>query len=94
MNPIPSDSQPITPLIHPLPFPKKTVLMVIDLINAFGPEPYSPTPELPVSAIDSEFCAKTNRVIDFFSKHGCHILFLCDHHSEADFLRLNEPPHA
>ncbi len=68
--------------------------MVIDLINAFGPEPFSPTPELPVSAINAEFCAKTNAIIDFFSKHGCHILFLCDHHSEADFIRMNEPPHA
>ncbi len=71
-----------------------SVLIIIDLINAFGPSSISPTPELPVSAINPHFQFVVNSVISYWDTQDKPIVFISDAHHQSDYQRLNEPPHA
>ncbi|QEE15190.1 cysteine hydrolase family protein [Promethearchaeum syntrophicum] len=71
-----------------------SVLIIIDLINAFGPSPISPTPELPVPTINEHFQYVVNSVISLWESQRKPIIFISDAHHQSDFERLNEPPHA
>ncbi|MBD3351752.1 MAG: isochorismatase family protein [Candidatus Lokiarchaeota archaeon] len=73
---------------------KETILIVIDLINAFSPIELYKLSEMPVEQLDLKRRKNINNVINWAQKNHILTTFICDSHFPNQFENSKEIPHA